>query len=242
LDLVVRARTDADGAIPQNHLGERIRVRYNEPQMRLVSSPRREMILALIACGSWCVYGCTEGNIGDAADLLDNDPPPADAGPDAQGPDAELGDDEVDAGDAPCTAGDRQVVDANGICFFAFEGPETWQNARQRCIDAGGDLARIDSAAENDTVFVLANTPAITGQPDWWLGGNDLVTENRFVWLDDNVEIVAPLFEIWRDGEPNDGGTNGEDCMILEADNANREWDDRECEGDVFPYICERTP
>jgi hypothetical protein len=194
------------------------------------------MILVL-GCASLCTQGCTDANIGstlredaspspvDAGDPPDAPPPPP---PDAASPDAQA-----------CIGGDRRTV-ADGACFFAFETPETWLEARASCVAAGGDLARIDSEVENDAVFALANSPAIPLKPDWWMGGNDRLIEDTWVWLDTNDEIVAPRFENWRLGEPNNGGTNGEDCMILESDNPAREWDDRNCALNSFPYICRR--
>lgn len=192
------------------------------------------MLVALLACVLACVAACNDGNIGDAfgADQADD--------PDGGGADGGVADAALP--DAPaCTDGDRQSVDgASGTCYFALLTARSYLQGRADCQTAGGDLVRVDSSVENDLVFALANTPAPVAA-DWWLGGNDLVTEGKFVWLDDVTEIVAPLFEQWRTGEPNNAGTNGEDCMILESDNPLKEWDDRPC-GNTFPVICERAP
>ncbi len=203
-----------------------------------MSSSRRGMMGVLIASALACA--CTDASIGDspggdagsdvfpdAGDVVDL--PPPDAGVTLQA----------------CTEGDRRRLDVDtNRCYFAFTTPATWTAARAACSAAGGDLARIDSIAENDVVFQLALDPAVPGQPDWWVGGNDRTTENRFVWNDDTTEIVAPLFEQWRIGEPNNGGTLAlnEDCMIIESDNPLHEWDDRNCDTTPYPYICERAP
>ena len=59
--------------------------------------------------------------------------------------------------------------------------------------------------------------------------------EGVWVWL--NGEPM--VYTNWRAGEPNDGGTNGEDCMIIEGDHAGL-WDDRSCVVS-YPYLCERV-
>src|SRR5262245_27051762 len=161
------------------------------------TSPRRGMLAALSACVLTCVAACNDGNIGDSfgagrSDASDGGPT-LDAAPEPAPPDA-----------TACTDGDRQAVDgATNTCYFAFVGPRSWLQGRADCQAAGGDLARIDSSAENDLVFALANNPVVAA--DWWLGGNDLVTEGKFVWLDDQAEIEARVIENWRTGVPDNG-------------------------------------
>jgi hypothetical protein len=201
------------------------------------------MIVALLV-GSWGI-GCTDANIGDGSSDADGGAMPATDQADAARllPDGSPADAALEP--LACTTeGDRRVSDAaTGTCYYAFDTPAPWLVARVACQALGGDLARIDSLAENNIVFNLALNPPIALEPDWWVGGNDRTTEGRFVWLDDTVEIVPPLFVRWRTGEPNDnGGGLGEDCMIIESDNANRQWDDRNCTNADFPYICERAP
>ena len=210
--------------------------------MGVVASPGREFIAALCVCA---LIGCTSADIGngpptggapDAAAAADGAlQPDAVSIPDAAPPDARL-----------CLEGDRRIVDADGTCYFAFETPDNWQNARDNCIANGGDLVRIDSAQENDLVFGLARSPIIAD--DWWVGGNDRVEEGLWVWLDDTAPIVTcqpictpgALFQQFRANEPNNGTAAGEDCMIIESDNSNEEWDDRNCELQSYPYVCER--
>jgi hypothetical protein len=141
-----------------------------------------------------------------------------------------------------CLEGDRRTIGADGTCYFGFNTPDTWPNARNTCIANAGDLIRIDSSAENDLVFALAREAPIIDD-DWWVGGNDLQTENVWVWQDDVQEMRGTLFTQFRAGEPNDndGSPAGEDCMIIETDNGNEEWDDRNCTTRLYPYVCERA-
>lgn len=151
------------------------------------------------------------------------DSPRPDAAPiDAPPPDAEP---------APlCEGGDRSLSDPlTGNCYTLFLDERSWDDAQAACEQAGGNLATINSAEENTVVASFSS-----GLVDLWLGGTDAEEEDNFVWV-----TGEPLgFEGWRSGEPNDGDDNGEDCMVMEADNDGT-WDDRDCQK-TFPYICER--
>ena len=69
---------------------------------------------------------------------------------------------------------------------------------------------------------------------DTWIGLSDQAAEGQWVWTDGN----APAYTHWDQGEPNDGGRNGEDCaLIMTAENRTSEWDDRPCEGSR-PFVC----
>ena len=132
-------------------------------------------------------------------------------------------------GAAPCVEGDFNGVDpASGSCFMLFTTPTDWASAQAACAAFGptAHLATSTSAAENAVMAQLA------GLQDVFVGGTDAAAETIYVWI-----TGEPLTYVnWRIGEPNDSG--GEDCMIIEGDNAGL-WDDRDCLN-TYWYLCER--
>ncbi|KAK1893435.1 C-type lectin domain family 4 member M [Dissostichus eleginoides] len=106
----------------------------------------------------------------------------------------------------------------NSVCFyFAFSdafSPRSWQEARQFCINQGGDLAVIDSREKH-----LAITELITNYQDpsrpivhsgFWIGLRDIEEEGIWKWLDGTSLTTG----YWNDGEPNDSGVVSQQLMI----------------------------
>lgn len=171
---------------------------------------------------------CT-GDIGDPRPIQTPGPELPDSSPSNRIEDAGL----TDARDprATCNIGDGRVLDeGTGHCYMLFLQPTSWSVARLACTELGGNthLAVSTGLAENQLLSSLA-----MGR-DIWIGGTDADTEGTWEWL--NGEAVTYLN--WRSGEPNDYGTNGEDCMIIEGENGGL-WDDRACT-DTYGFICER--
>jgi hypothetical protein len=157
----------------------------------------------------------------DASASVDAPLPPPDGAlpPDAAAP--------PDA--APCVEGDNQLVgDATGDCYIYVSAPTTWLEAKAACEALGAHLVVSTTGPENADFTVLA------GLLDVWTGGNDVAQEAVWTWI--TGELMG--YTNWRSGEPNNGGTSGEDCMVLEGDNAGL-WDDRPCAA-TYGYICER--
>ncbi|MEZ4337207.1 MAG: C-type lectin domain-containing protein [Sandaracinaceae bacterium] len=185
-----------------------------------------------------------------------------DAGP---GTDAELpplADAGLDAGFAPSDAGfDAGVVcaaetcdgtdedcdgriDEDGVCpcpvverggrayLFCDTTPRSWAAAQISCESVGYSLVAVEDAAEDAFVY---GELASRGFADTWVGLNDLVTEMSWVW-----GSGPPVgYTHWDSGEPNDGGSSGEDCgVIMTRAGRESEWDDRDC-ADERPYVCE---
>ena len=190
------------------------------------------------AVATAALFACSSAEIGDAAGsdggvgLPDATlAPEADAA--AGQPDAAVIDAAPSADAAPCDDGVLNAVDPlGGGCVMYFDTPVQWETARDRCLNLipAGHLAAITSAEEN---AVIAAIPA--GVDDVWLGGNDRVVEMLWAWV--NAEPF--IYDNWRDGEPNDGGDAGEDCMVMELDNGGT-WDDRNCVNRLYGYVCER--
>ncbi len=101
----------------------------------------------------------------------------------------------------PCVNGTQLVVGKREYCL---QGSATWQNAQTTCAAAGGDLAIVDSAEENDALFAAIGAKIDVG--NMWIGLSDADVEGRFRWVSGE-----PIGELpWRDGEPNNVGD--EDC------------------------------
>lgn len=145
-----------------------------------------------------------------------------------------------DAGEAPdaspgCSAGDVQFVDPDtGVCYLLFLDELDWFEARDACASLGADTHLVTLRTISEHVDV---TLELAAGIEVWLGASDVASEGSFVWVTGEPVTLA----FWAEGEPNNGGMNGEDCAILigfgeRAGN----WDDRGC-GSARPYVCERN-
>jgi C-type mannose receptor len=94
-----------------------------------------------------------------------------------------------------------------------------WQQASALAEAYGGHLVSVTSDAENQALV----HPQF-GQGRKWLGFNDIVEENTYVWSDDS----SVTFTAWQPGEPNG---EGEDCAVHEG--AAGSWNDVSC---AFAY------
>lgn len=153
------------------------------------------------------------------------------------------GADEVcDAVDNDCDAAIDEASDTNASCngcmlvamptrSYAFcpQGA-TWNDGRTACAAFGGDLLRLDDAAENAAVAAVVEPPSAVGG-GWFVGLSDGAGRGTFLWIDGG----ALAFAAWLAGEPNDAGGN-EDCV--EMDQAAGGWNDVPCDT-PRSFICE---
>lgn len=121
--------------------------------------------------------------------------------------------------------GNQAIQSFEGHLYTLIVG-DTWNNAQARAMAMGGNLVRIDSAAENSFVASLL---AGTGGGSAWIGGSDQSSEGDWRWVDGNVPFwsglaannaipgapVGGLYVNWNGGEPNDAG--GEDFAEIQA-------------------------
>ncbi|KAG8128863.1 hypothetical protein E2320_015685, partial [Naja naja] len=102
---------------------------------------------------------------------------------------------------------------------------ENWEMARKTCADRDSHLVIINTKQEQD--FVIQ-----TLKNSIWLGLSDIEKEGTWHWVDG-----SPLKErSWREGEPNNGGKNGEDCVVLYKEG---KWNDIHCDIQV-KFVCEK--
>lgn len=187
-----------------------------------VMTRRLGIALALVAACDASLGG-TGGGQQDAQ--VGGDGAPADA----SGPDAA-----IDA--RVCTGGDAAALAPDGSCLAHFTTPATYAGAKTGCASIGAHLAYLKDA-QLDTF-----AESFIGTVDTWIGGNDLVTENSFVWEDG----TAFSFTNWAMGEPNNAGNSyQEDCVIIAGSRATKQWDDRPCDATEVPtsgnfaYLCQ---
>jgi hypothetical protein len=117
-------------------------------------------------------------------------------------------------------------ADARG-CYQLTVETAAWLDARAACVSWGGDLVRIESAAEDD--FLTARLTV-----NVWIGVNDREVEGTMVWADG-----SPLgYANWGDAQPDDFNAQ-EDCgekRVLEGG----DWNDSPCDGTPREFLCER--
>lgn len=82
----------------------------------------------------------------------------------------------------------------NGHSYYRSTGSMTWTDARQACLNMGGHLVTVTSAAENNFIFNL--------WPSGWIGLTDEVVEGQWRWV-----TGEPFsWSNWNAGEPNNAG------------------------------------
>lgn len=199
--------------------------------MRLGKKPNttRTLILGFLILAPWAcnsVAGIESGRLGLCADGSRMDKTNCeDAG--AGGGGSSNGD---NGEFPPCAAPWQRQDPATGRCYLQEYTPREWASAEQRCLELGGHLVAIDSAAE------------LAQLGDWvpfevWIGGTDAATEGVFVWTNGQPWSFAA----WKDGFPVDL-SGARDCVLLAKRNDN--WPVFDCLRctEKRGYICESPP
>lgn len=149
-------------------------------------------------------------------------------------PDADVAKDLGAGGDLarpPCVGGDVNMVDAtSGHCYRLFLPLTNWNNARNLCMGLGPSdhLVTITTAQENGFVHGMIGANVI------WIGLNDLVTNNVYVW----VTGEAFGYTSWGAGQPNNAN-GGESCDGTLLNGLVPSWFDDNC-NNGHAYLCER--
>ena len=138
-------------------------------------------------------------------------------------------------GPTPPRGSRAKAITCNGKRFtinktdYCLQGPATWEVAQKTCLRDGGELAMLDTEAENTALFQNLGTKM--NLPRLWIGLSDAAVEGQFRWISgDPLEL-----SLWRAGEPNDSG--GEDCA--EWGSLDGRWNDLAC-GSSLPSLCEK--
>jgi hypothetical protein len=137
----------------------------------------------------------------DAGSLVSGGVSSADAAVAVPAPDAA----ELDAGVAPCAAG--ELFGPDGHCHFIEAVALSWDDARARCRlrGPGWDLTVIQSAAESE---FLASRLTL----EVWIGASDTASESSWTWVTDTTPFwvgtstgaaVGGAYSNWNATEPN---------------------------------------
>ncbi|XP_040916002.1 C-type lectin domain family 4 member M-like isoform X2 [Toxotes jaculatrix] len=134
----------------------------------------------------------------------------------------------------------------NSTCYFlsyteSSSVKKNWHNSRTDCISRGADLVVIDNPEEQK--FVSGKIKGlISGRSSWsngfWIGITDIETEGTWVWINNVTEVEQ---RYWMDGEPNNHGLQGENCVIAVYSSPNpwKTWYDGNCQEHELYWICE---
>ena len=98
-----------------------------------------------------------------------------------------------------------------------------------QCNEAGGELARIDSAKQDQVAR------ALVGKSRAFIGLTDRTKEGKFRWSDG----TTPRYTNWAPGEPNDAKTvGGEDCVVINWKGG--KWNDVKCNSNQWSegFVC----
>ncbi|XP_056597995.1 C-type lectin domain family 4 member F-like [Triplophysa dalaica] len=126
-----------------------------------------------------------------------------------------------------------------GLHYFSAEKHD-WSKSRDVCISKGADLVTITSQNEQD--FLVSKI-----KETHWIGLNDLDTEGRWVWVD-NQTLEETGVQFWNKreygkNEPDnwsDEDPSGENCASLGEENGNLHiWFDNSCKRQKR-FICEK--
>ncbi|XP_065117913.1 macrophage mannose receptor 1-like [Paramisgurnus dabryanus] len=81
-----------------------------------------------------------------------------------------------------------------GKCYKFFDNKMSWHKSRDHCISNGGNLVSVRSHTEQ---FFLT-TLMLSAVDDVWIGLNDIVSEETFLWTDN----LAVRYTNWLKGQP----------------------------------------
>lgn len=133
----------------------------------------------------------------------------------------------------------------NSSCYFFSVSSTTlkknWHNSRSDCISRGSDLIVIDSPEKQ--TYVSNNIKAlVTGRSTWengvWVGLTDIANEKTWLWINNVTETES---RYWAEGEPNNHGPEGEDCVVV-VHSATNPWKtryDAKCKTHKLSWLCE---
>ena len=145
--------------------------------------------------------------------------------------DGDFGASTVNGGNVFICEWDESLNTYNGHTYMFFKDIAlSYQSAERFCENAGGHLATISSAGENNYLFGLMKSKGYGGA---YFGFTDSETEGKWKWV--NGEGIK--YTNWRPGEPNAENEN-EDYAMFYYKFADGTWNDGDFSGSTV-FICE---
>jgi len=114
-------------------------------------------------------------------------------------------------------------------CFQLFTSALSWADSQTSCETNGGDLASIESQAEQDAVFALT-----AGGADTWIGANDILSNQEWLWSSNFATLDS--YNNWWTNRPKDN--ENQDCVKMKTTGT---WDNVICSKSL-QYVCQRLP
>jgi len=106
-----------------------------------------------------------------------------------------------------------------------FTTASAFADAQTACEGEGGNLASIESQAEQDAVFGLI------GATDTWIGANDIASDQVFAWSD----AATFSYDNWFTNRPKTNAN--QDCVKMKTTGA---WDNVLCTK-TLQYACQKA-
>ncbi|XP_071790939.1 alpha-N-acetylgalactosamine-specific lectin-like [Asterias amurensis] len=124
---------------------------------------------------------------------------------------------------------------------YRFMGQEkSWTDAENHCREfftnsGQGHLASVHSSDEADFLIEYSKSSLVSADGKRvWIGLSDRSNEGTFSWSDG----TAFDYEEWHPREPNNAGSNGEDCVeIWHNLTYGPGWNDRTCSS-LYSHVC----
>ncbi|XP_035677683.1 C-type lectin lectoxin-Lio2-like [Branchiostoma floridae] len=123
-----------------------------------------------------------------------------------------------------------------GTKYLVFKYERNYDTAKEVCHGFGGILADLKTEAVHN--FVEGLVRKADPKKSYWIGLNDMATEDAFVWSD-GTPVNTCGYTNWAPGQP-DNFFWSQDCGRL-WDFANFKWDDENC-ASKHHFVCQIGP
>ncbi|XP_013402520.1 perlucin [Lingula anatina] len=125
-------------------------------------------------------------------------------------------------------------VQLSGRCYFFSCMQKSWSHAQAYCRSISSHLARITSQRGNNMIVSYVRN-YFSVNFNWWLGGNDMAQEGRWVWVGTN-KVMS--YTNWYPGQPSNY-KGIEHCLLLLWSHIQHRWNDAPC-GLAKNFICQK--
>ncbi|XP_046341373.2 C-type lectin-like isoform X2 [Haliotis rufescens] len=121
-------------------------------------------------------------------------------------------------------------------CYRLFRDKKSWPDAVFECEKYGAYLASVETQQENVDIHALVKELNVGVLDRVWIGLTDVREEGVWVW--ESTRQNATFFD-WAPSEPNQKGTQQQDCVVLYGQE-HHQWADDRCETHYY-FFCERV-